>query len=72
MSAASLNAVLVVLVVLAGVGVVAAFRSGARSAYRVARQTQQVTRMGRQPGPGPGQLRSDRGVRRDKPAGGKG
>ena len=36
----------VVLVVLAGLGVIAAFRSGARSAYRVARRTQQVTRMG--------------------------
>jgi hypothetical protein len=39
-------AVLVGLVVLAGLGVLAAFRSGARSAYRVARQTQEVTRMG--------------------------
>jgi uncharacterized oligopeptide transporter (OPT) family protein len=38
--------VLVGLVVLAGLGVLAAFRSGARSAYRVARQTQEVTRMG--------------------------
>ncbi len=38
--------VLVGLVVLAGVGVLAAFRSGARGAYRVARQTQEVTRMG--------------------------
>jgi hypothetical protein len=34
------------LVVLAGLGVLAAFRSGARGAYRVARQTQEVTRMG--------------------------
>jgi uncharacterized membrane protein YgdD (TMEM256/DUF423 family) len=32
--------------VLAGLGVIAAFRSGARSAYRVARHTQHVTRMG--------------------------
>jgi uncharacterized oligopeptide transporter (OPT) family protein len=40
------HAVLVGLVVLAGLGVLAAFRSGARSAYRVARQTQEVTRMG--------------------------
>jgi uncharacterized oligopeptide transporter (OPT) family protein len=40
------QAVLVGLVVLAGLGVLAAFRSGARSAYRVARQTQEVTRMG--------------------------
>ena len=38
--------VLVGLVVLAGLGVLAAFRSGARGAYRVARQTQEVTRMG--------------------------
>jgi len=38
--------VLVGLAVLAGLGVLAAFRSGTRSAYRVARQTQEVTRMG--------------------------
>jgi uncharacterized oligopeptide transporter (OPT) family protein len=38
--------VLVGLVVVAGLGVLAAFRSGARGAYRVARQTQEVTRMG--------------------------
>lgn len=37
---------LIVLVALAGLGVLAAFRSGARGAYRVARQTQEVTRMG--------------------------
>jgi hypothetical protein len=37
---------LVVLVVLAGLGALAAFRSGARGAYQVARQTQEVTRMG--------------------------
>ena len=37
---------LVGLVVLAGLGVVAAFRSGARGAYKVARQTQEATRMG--------------------------
>ncbi len=37
---------LVGLVVLAGLGAVAAFRSGARGAYKVARQTQEVTRMG--------------------------
>jgi hypothetical protein len=41
-----MSAVLVGLAVLAGLGVVAAFRSGARGAYRVARQTQEVTRMG--------------------------
>ena len=34
------------LVVLVGLGVLAAFRSGARGAYKVARQTQEVTRMG--------------------------
>jgi len=38
--------VLVGLAVLAGLGVLAAFRSGARGAYRVARQTHEVTRMG--------------------------
>ncbi|HKR50289.1 MAG TPA: hypothetical protein VJT72_12050 [Pseudonocardiaceae bacterium] len=38
--------VLVGLVVLAGLGVLAAFRSGARGAYRIARHTQEVTRMG--------------------------
>jgi hypothetical protein len=37
---------LVGLVVLAGLGAVAAFRSGARGAYKVAKQTQEVTRMG--------------------------
>jgi hypothetical protein len=40
------HVVLVGLVVLAGLGVMAAFRSGARGAYKVARQTQEVTRMG--------------------------
>jgi uncharacterized oligopeptide transporter (OPT) family protein len=40
------GAVLVVVVALAGLGVLAAFRSGARSAYKVARHTQEVTRMG--------------------------
>ncbi|MGH3824964.1 MAG: hypothetical protein ACRDRA_19320 [Pseudonocardiaceae bacterium] len=34
------------LVVVAGLGALAAFRSGARGAYRVARHTQEVTRMG--------------------------
>jgi hypothetical protein len=38
--------VLVGLVVLAGLGVMAAFRSGARGAYKVARQTQEATRIG--------------------------
>ena len=37
---------LVGLAVLAGLGALAAFRSGARGAYRVARHTQEVTRMG--------------------------
>jgi hypothetical protein len=37
--------VLVGLVVLAGLGAIAAFRSGARGAYQVARHTQEVTRM---------------------------
>jgi hypothetical protein len=40
------DVLLVGLGVLAGLGVIAAFRSGARSAYPVARQTQHVTRMG--------------------------
>ncbi|MGH3868252.1 MAG: hypothetical protein ACRDQ4_19465 [Pseudonocardiaceae bacterium] len=38
--------VVVGLVVLAGLGAIAAFRSGARGAYKVARHTQEVTRMG--------------------------
>ena len=38
--------VLVVVLALAGLGVLAAFRSGARNAYQVARHTQEVTRMG--------------------------
>lgn len=46
MNQSSLVPVLVVVVALAGLGVLAAFRSGARSAYRVARHTQEVTRMG--------------------------
>jgi hypothetical protein len=46
MSQTSVVPVLVVVVALAGLGVLAAFRSGARSAYRVARHTQEVTRMG--------------------------
>jgi uncharacterized membrane protein YgdD (TMEM256/DUF423 family) len=46
MNPTHVDALLVGLAVLAGLGVIAAFRSGARSAYRVARQTQQVTRMG--------------------------
>ncbi|MGH3718247.1 MAG: hypothetical protein ACRDRI_05265 [Pseudonocardiaceae bacterium] len=46
MNEASVVPVLVVVVALAGLGVLAAFRGGARSAYRVARHTQEVTRMG--------------------------
>jgi hypothetical protein len=37
---------LIVLIVLAGLGSIVAFRSGARGAYKVAKQTEQVTRMG--------------------------
>jgi hypothetical protein len=40
------DVVLVALTALAGLGALMAFRSGARGAYRVARQTQEVTRMG--------------------------
>lgn len=46
MSQASGGAVLVVVLVLAGVGLLAAFRSGARSGHRLARHSQKVTRMG--------------------------
>ncbi len=46
MNLTQFDPLLVGLAVLAGLGVIAAFRSGARSAYRVARHTQQVTRMG--------------------------
>jgi hypothetical protein len=38
--------VLVVVLALAGVGILAAFRSGARSGHRLARRSQEVTRMG--------------------------
>jgi len=38
--------VLLAVVVLAGLGALVAFRSGARGAYKVARQAQEVTRMG--------------------------
>jgi hypothetical protein len=40
------DVVLVALTALAGLGALVAFRFGARGAYRVARQTQEVTRMG--------------------------
>ena len=46
MNQTTLDPVLVGVVVLAGMGALAAFRSGARGAYKVARQTQEVTRMG--------------------------
>jgi uncharacterized membrane protein YgdD (TMEM256/DUF423 family) len=46
MNGTNVQVVLVVLGVVAGVGVLAAFRSGARSAYQLARHTQHVTRMG--------------------------
>jgi hypothetical protein len=40
------GAVLVVVLALAGVGMLAAFRGGARSGHRLARHSQEVTRMG--------------------------
>jgi hypothetical protein len=40
------SAVLVVVLALAGLGVLTAFRSGARSGHRLARHSQEVTRMG--------------------------
>jgi hypothetical protein len=40
------TAVLIVVLALAGVGILAAFRSGARSGHRLARHSQEVTRMG--------------------------
>ena len=46
MSVSHGDGVLVALSALAGLGALVAFRSGARGAYRVARQTQEVTRMG--------------------------
>lgn len=46
MTASHIDPLLVVLVALAGLGALVAFRSGARGAYKVARHTQQVTRMG--------------------------
>src|SRR5947209_15961523 len=45
MADSHLDVALVVLTALAGLGALYAFRSGARGAYRVARQTQEVTRM---------------------------
>ena len=46
MTASHIDPLLVVLVVLAGLGALVAFRSGARSGSRIARHSQQVTRMG--------------------------
>ena len=43
MTSAHVDPVLVVLVALAGLGALTAFRSGARSAYKIARDTQHVT-----------------------------
>ena len=45
MTSSHIDPLLVVLVMLAGLGALVAFRSGARSAYKVARHTQQITRM---------------------------
>jgi hypothetical protein len=45
MTSSHLDPLLVVLVALAGLGALVAFRSGARGAYKVTRHTQQVTRM---------------------------
>lgn len=46
MNPTQFDLVLVGLAALASLGVIAAFRSGARSGYQVARHTQHVTRMG--------------------------
>jgi hypothetical protein len=40
------GAVLIVVLALVGLGILAAFRSGARSGHRLARHSQEVTRMG--------------------------
>ena len=40
------GAALIVVLALAGLGILAAFRSGARSGHRLARHSQEVTRMG--------------------------
>jgi hypothetical protein len=60
MTGSHMDPVLVVVLALAGLGMLAAFRSGARGVYKVARHSQEVTRMGEQPGPGPGHHRGDR------------
>jgi hypothetical protein len=46
MTSSHIDPWLIALVALAGLGALAAFRSGARGAYKVARRTQEVTRMG--------------------------
>ncbi len=46
MTASHIDPVLIVVVALAGLGLLAAFRSGARGAYRVAQHSQEMTRMG--------------------------
>jgi hypothetical protein len=46
MSPSGVDPVLIVVLALAGLGVLAAFRSGARGGYRMARHSQEVTRMG--------------------------
>lgn len=46
MGPSGVDLMLIMVVALAVLGVLAAFRSGARGAYRVARHTQEVTRMG--------------------------
>ena len=46
MNSSHLDPVLVVVVALAGLGLLVAFRSGARGGYRMARHSQEVTRMG--------------------------
>jgi hypothetical protein len=46
MTTSPIDPMLIAVVALAGLGLLAAFRSGARGAYRVARHTQEVTRMG--------------------------
>jgi hypothetical protein len=46
MSQTSGSAVLIVVLAVAGLGMLVAFRSGARSGHRLARHSQEVTRMG--------------------------
>lgn len=46
MTTSHLDPLLLLVVALAGLGALAAFRSGARGAFKVARRSQEVTRMG--------------------------